>query len=84
MLLIKATLLAALSATPLVSALRSETGMHPEVYGWCDFTWANAHKVQNVQCGAEDRKCDSHPVYAMVCGYSHLPGSYHQSTDEAC
>ncbi|KAK5661884.1 hypothetical protein OQA88_9992 [Cercophora sp. LCS_1] len=66
----KSLLLALLSSPLLATALRSETRNEPEVYGWCDFTWANAHKVQNVQCGAKDRKCDAHSVYAMLEVYS--------------
>lgn len=53
------------AAMPMVSALRSQKTA-PGVYGWCDFTWANAHKVQNVQCGAGDLANDDHPVYAVV------------------
>lgn len=64
-MLVKNVLILSAAAMPLASALRSEkraTG----VYGWCDFTWANAHKVQNVQCGAGDLANDDHPVYALV------------------
>jgi hypothetical protein len=64
-MLAKQFLLLATTAMPMASALRSSktaTG----VTGWCDFTWANANKVQNVQCGAKDTACDSHSVYALV------------------
>ena len=55
------------TAMPMANALRSQTGKNnPGVYGWCDFTWANANKVQNVQCGARDQSADSHSVFAEV------------------
>jgi hypothetical protein len=63
---LKALLLTVISSPLLATALRSETDKSGGVYGWCDFTWANSHKVQNVQCGAKDLKCDSHPVYVTA------------------
>lgn len=59
-------LLLAAAAIPMATALRSKTQDGPGVFGWCDFTWANANKVQNVQCGAGDRAGDSHPVFSEV------------------
>lgn len=64
-MLTKNILLLSVATVPMASALRSQKSA-PGVYGWCDFTWANANKVQNVQCGARDTANDDHPVYALV------------------
>ena len=63
--------LLATTVVPMASALRSAKDASG-VYGWCDFTWANANKVQNVQCGAKDTGCDAHSVYAFVSCHSPL------------
>ncbi|KAF2625134.1 hypothetical protein BU25DRAFT_460606 [Macroventuria anomochaeta] len=68
-MLVQKILILAAAATPMASALRSK-GSRTGVSGWCDFTWANANKVQNVQCGAKDTANDDHPVYAFLALYS--------------
>jgi len=57
---------------PIVTAVRSQTSTSSEypVYGWCDFTWDNTHKISHVQCGAKDQSCDAHPVYAELVTYA--------------
>lgn len=70
-MLTKNILLLVATAIPMASALRSETNPNARgVYGWCDFTWANANKVQGVACGARDRAADGHPVFAEVSNYA--------------
>ncbi|KAJ4992568.1 hypothetical protein SVAN01_01951 [Stagonosporopsis vannaccii] len=66
---IKSVIIPSAAAMPIASALRSSKTASG-VYGWCDFIWASAHKVQNVQCGAGDLANNDHPVYALSALYS--------------
>jgi hypothetical protein len=56
---------------PMATALRSEKNAN-DVYGWCDFKWDNAHKISNIQCGAEDKTCEHDPVFGNYPVYSAL------------
>jgi hypothetical protein len=55
----------------LAKLVRSQTSTSiGGVYGWCDFEWSSSHSVSKVRCGAEDKACDAHSVYAELYLYS--------------